>query len=529
MSRREKWFAGIGGALVLVFFGLAAAGWILSRRFEPYIRQQAEQYLRTRFHADVRIEGLHVQIPRLSPLRILFTRGRGATAWVNGEGVTMSIKGRTETLPLFTIRKFLAGVDLGTLWSTPKMVSLVTIEGLEINLPPKGERPDLTPDRAEAEEADREAESKPSVIIERVILKKAVLVMLPRDRAKRPLRFAIHDVKLESAGAGVPMKYDAMLTNATPPGEIHSFGTFGPWHSGEPGDTPLNGDYTFDRADLGVFAGIAGILHSTGRFEGALAKITARGEAVVPDFRLKRAENPVPLRTKFEVLVDGTNGNTVLKPVVAILGSTQFTTSGAVFKNEGDARRTIKLDVNMPNGQMRDVLRLAMKGPSFMEGKIDLKTKLEIPPLTGKVKDKLRLDGRFDVTEGHFLKSTIQDQIDALSRRAQGQPKNQEIDEVVSRMRGKFKLENAVISFSDLTFGVPGADVQLEGDYDLDADVLNFHGALRLQAKVSQTVSGWKHWLLKPVDPFFSKKGAGTYLKIKVVGSSKAPKFGLDR
>ena len=75
--------------------------------------------------------------------------------------------------------------------------------------------------------------------------------------------------------------------------------------------------------------GIAGILKSTGRFEGALDSITARGEAVVPDFRLKRAENPVPLRTKFEVLVDGTNGNTVLKPVIATLGSTHFTTSGA--------------------------------------------------------------------------------------------------------------------------------------------------------------------------------------------------------
>src|SRR5207302_1298904 len=117
-----------------------------------------------------------------------------------------------------------------------------------------------------------------------------------RDRAKAPLKFAIHDVKLEDAGAAVPMKYDAMLTNPKPPGEIHSFGTFGPWRAAEPGDTPLSGDYTFDRADLGVFAGIAGILHSTGRFEGALNTITARGEAVVPDFRLKRSGNPVPLR-----------------------------------------------------------------------------------------------------------------------------------------------------------------------------------------------------------------------------------------
>jgi hypothetical protein len=96
-------------------------------------------------------------------------------------------------------------------------------------------------------------------------------------------------------------------------------------------------------------------------------------------------------------------------------------------------------------------------------------------------------------------------------------------------MRGNYHLDNSVITFRELTFGVPGADVQLDGSYDLNADMLDFHGGLKLQAKVSQMVTGWKHWLLKPVDPFFSKEGAGTYLKIQVVGTSKAPKFGLDR
>ena len=32
-----------------------------------------------------------------------------------------------------------------------------------------------------------------------------------------------------------------------------------------------------------------------------------------------------------------------------------------------------------------------------------------------------------------------------------------------------------------------------------------------------------------PVDPFFAKDGAGTLLKIKVDGTSREPKFGLDR
>jgi hypothetical protein len=529
MSRREKYVAGLGAAVIVVLAGLIVAGSILSRRIEPYIRQQAEQYLRTRFHAEVRIASLHVRLPRLSPLRMLFTRGRGTIATVEGESVVMRMWDRPEAPPLFGVGKFVTGIDIGALGDSAQHIAVVTITGLEITIPPKGDRPDLSSGKSAAEAAGHVAGARPSVNIDRVDVKNATLVILPKDSAKKPLRFDIHDLQLQSAGPGVALKYSCVLTNPRPPGEIHSSGSFGPWNSVEPGDTPLHGDYTFDHADLGVFSVVAGILQSRGHFEGDLDSITARGEAYVPDFRLKRSGNPVPLRTKFEVLVDGTNGNTILKPIEATLGSTHFTTSGAVFKHEGDSHRTIQLEVNMPQGRMRDVLRLAMKGEPFMEGTLNLKTKLEVPPLEGKVKDKLRLDGRFDITEARFLKSRIQDQVDSLSRRGQGQPRNEAIDEVVSHMRGSFQLDNSVITFRELTFGVPGADVQLEGTYNLNADLLDFHGGLKLQAKVSQMVSGWKHWALKPVDPFFSKNGAGTYLRIQVVGDSKSPKFGLDR
>jgi hypothetical protein len=215
--------------------------------------------------------------------------------------------------------------------------------------------------------------------------------------------------------------------------------------------------------------------------------------------------------------------------VHATLGQSSFTTSGGVIKHDGDEHRTIGLDVKMPNGNLVDLLRLAMKGPPFMEGRIFLNTKIVIPPLLGKVREKLLLDGQFKVSEGKFRRSKIQDQIDVLSRRGQGQPKNEEIDEVVSLMTGDFKLADEMITFHTLSFAVPGAAISLAGDYDLAADALDFRGALKLEAKVSQTMSGWKRWALRPVDPFFAKNGAGTFLRIKVVGTSREPKFGLDR
>jgi hypothetical protein len=183
----------------------------------------------------------------------------------------------------------------------------------------------------------------------------------------------------------------------------------------------------------------------------------------------------------------------------------------------------------MPKGNLQDLLRLAMKGPPFMEGEISLKTKIDIPPLTGEVKQKLALDGSFELSDGKFLRSSIQTQIDSLSRRGQGQPNNEEIDEVVHQMKGVFLLSNQVMTFKSLSFSVPGAAVDLKGHFDMRADELDFHGTLKLQARVSQTMTGWKHWALKPVDPFFSKNGAGTFLRIKVDGSADHPNFGLDR
>ena len=282
------------------------------------------------------------------------------------------------------------------------------------------------------------------------------------------------------------MKYDAALTNAKPPGEIQSKARS---DRGSPASLEIHRSMepiASTTRTLACFPASPALSTRQDDSKAVSRRSTVRGDATVPDFRLKRAGNPVPLRTSFEALVDGTNGDTVLKPVNGTLGSTSFTTSGGILKHEADIRRTISLDVLMPAGNLRDVLTLAMRGAPFMQGKIFLKTTIDIPPLTGKVREKLLLDGHFEISQGKFLRSTIQDQIDSLSRRGQGQPKNQEIDEVVSVMAGTFTLENEVITFRSLSFAVPGSGVDLAGSYDLGRDVLDFHGTLRLHATVSR-------------------------------------------
>jgi hypothetical protein len=527
IRKKRRWMIGAGLLALMVIVSLVVLTSILRRRYEPYIREQAIQYLRQRFDSDVELSQLHIQMPRISTWRLLLTGGRGAVAEVDGDGLSLRHKGRRDVPPMFAIKHFHFDVDLALLFGKNKKVPMVELDGMEIHVPPPGQRPVLnSPDSARSAIPDKPAST---VVIEDVLITDATLVILPKDENRLPLSFDIHRLRLESAGKNVAMTYDAELTNPKPPGIIHSKGSFGPWVPDAPGDTPLAGAFTFENADLSVFTGIAGILDSRGQFEGTLDNIRAWGQASVPDFRLKSAGNRVPLAASFEVQVDGTNGNTILSPVMATLGHTNFTTSGAVIKREKKARRTISLNVSMARGYLQDLLRLGVKGEPSMEGRVSMNTKIDIPPLSGTVREKLLLDGRFELSEGKFLKSSIQDQIDTLSRRGQGRPGSQEIDEVVSNMAGAFRLEDEVITFSTLFFTIPGAAVTLSGNYNLGADVVDFHGSLGLQAKVSQTMTGWKRWALKPVDPIFAKNGAGTFLHIKVEGNSQNPKFGLER
>src|SRR5262249_11163560 len=99
---------------------------------------------------------------------------------------------------------------------------------------------------------------------------------------------------------------------------------------------------------------------------------------------------------------------------------------------------------------------------------------------------------------------------------------------VTSDLQGVFDLQNGLLSFSLLHFKIPGTHADLDGQYSLDGKTFDFHGTLKLDAKLSQMTTGWKSILLKPVDPFFHKNGAGTQVPFKITGTKDEPHFGLD-
>jgi hypothetical protein len=332
-------------------------------------------------------------------------------------------------------------------------------------------------------------------------------------------------------GPNHPWKYDATLVNAVPKGNIHAVGTFGPWNTESPGDSSVTGHYTFDQADLNTIKGISGMLSSVGDFKGQLDRIEVEGTTETPDFALDTANHPMPLHTTYHAIVDGTSGDTYLQSVEAKLGRSEFSCSGAIVNVKGKGH-IIDLDVSVPNGQIQDFLQLAVKTePTVMTGQVAMKARLHIRPGKESVSQKLGLQGAFTLQRIHFTNPEVEDKVDMLSLRAQGDPKQAKpgAEDVHSQMQGKFVMGDGSLRFSNLLYTLPGATVQLSGVYSLDGKVYNFTGKVRTEAKLSQMVaSKWKSWLLKPVDPFFSKNGAGTEVPIKITGTKGAPKFGLN-
>ena len=498
-SSARKWWL-LVAALVLAA-GIAGL-LVLKARFSPWLRERAVAMLSNRFESDVQIQQFNAT---------LFPLG------IEGAGLSLRLHGRTDVPPLITIPKFKAYASLlGVLrWQVAK----VEVEGLQIQIPPRGSSPQ-TP-----KPTGKEKDIKVSVA--EFVADNVELVIIPKDPKKDPHIFEIHHLDMRDLGLGRAASFKTALTNATPPGEIQTEGHFGPWNRDEPSETPVDAKYTFYNADLGVFKGISGILSSVGQFSGPLNELAVKGETDTPDFTVDVGGHPVHLKTQYEATVDGSNGDTLLHPVIAEFLHSKLICNGGVIKPKEGHGKEIVLDILATDARLEDLMALAVKGKPPMTGTVDLKTKFDLPPGKGEIADRLMLDGQFGIEQGNFTELKIREKLKSLSRHGQGKPEDEDAGSAVTALSGRFVLKDGTITFRELNFGVEGADVDLSGTYALKSGDLDFRGHLRLTAKLSQVTTGFKSMLLKPFDPFFRKDGK-TVLPIKITGTRDHPSFGLN-
>lgn len=500
-------------ALALVLCVTAGLLIYLGSRLDPMAREYVVRGLEEKFNSDVQLGHLDVSLfPEPS-----------ATA----TAVTLRQRGRPDVPPLIQFDKLVIRAGFEGLIGGTKRIRSLRFEGLKINIPPKDPNDKRPIPKANDSNSDDKDDKKVDFVISRIEADGTVLKIHPKEDWKEPLTWDMKRLTLRSAGVNRAMDFQTTLINAKPPGEIESKGKFGPWIADDPGLTPVSGDYTFENADLSVFKGIAGMLASKGNYRGVLERIEADGNTTTPDFRLTSAGQSVPLTTQFHAIIDGTSGDTLLQPVNAKLGDTAIRCQGGVTSKKGVKGKEIALDVAI-NGGIQDILRLTVKSqkPAMM-GAIQTNAKMNIPPGDRDVIEKLRLAGNFTMANVRFTAPEIQQKIDEMSKRAQGQPEA-EADRVASKFGGSFVLANSNIDMPKLTYVMPGALVNLKGSYGIRSEKIDFQGTLRMDARISQTTTGVKSILLKAVDPFFAKDGAGAVIPIKIAGTREKPEYGLN-
>jgi hypothetical protein len=513
-SRKRMWrWIGVFALSVCVASGLAVR-YVIDHA-APILRARVIQTLATRFDSRVELTGFQVSV-----LHGIEVSGTGLQIF----GTSDPNPYQPGVQPLIAIGEFRFQTALRSLFRSPMHVDTVYVKGMVLNIPPGQNRREMTAMNSRA--------GRLTIFVDKFVCEDTRLLINTINPEKAPLEFAISSLQMKEIGPGLPLRFQATLINPKPVGDIQSTGLFGPFQQESPRDTPVQGDYTFSHADLSTIKGIGGTLSSTGEYSGTLSNIAVHGTTDTPDFKIAISGHPVPLHTEFHAIVDGTSGDTHLKPVRASFLHSSLIANGSVIRMSKGKGHDIELEVTVDKGRIEDLLRLGVRTePAVMSGGVQMKTHLSLRPGEDSVVDRMKLGGDFDVEGAHFSNEKVQNRIDSLSLLTQGKPKlarQAVMSDVPVELRGNFQLSDGLLSFSLLHFLIPGTHVDMAGSYSLDGQLFDFHGTARLNAKISQMTTGWKSILLKPVDPFFSKDGVGTEVPIKVTGTQSEPHFGLD-
>lgn len=467
-------------AVIAIFLAILAAHW-------PFSRDRMTRSLESALHARIAI-GRYKET--------YFPPGCVA------EDVAITPQGSGDLKATF--KKVAVEASYGGLFV--HRVRRIVLDGAIVILPPaRGAMPRLDGNRA-------------TIVIDEIAANDSVL------RAGK-LQFVFHRLDVHGLGAGGDIAFGLAATIPKPLGELNMRGSLGAWNGSALGQAPLTGSYALRQADLGVFSDLGGRLSSEGKYKGTLSRLQVSGWTKIPDFEANHNGHQHHLDTRFLAVVDAMNGDTQIQSLRAQLDSTAMAGRAAV-KNDGNPKgKTITLDVTSGRGRVQDLLLLFMKSRRApMLGAITFETHVALPPDGQRFMKRVALDGAFDIAAADFTNPQTQMRADSLSEHAEGEPADPP-EPVRENVRGRVSLRGGLARVSDLQLRVPGANVNLAGDYNLLDERVDLRGKMAMAAKLSQSTTGVKSFFLKLLDPFFKKKRAGAVIPVSLTGTYDHPVF----
>jgi len=436
-------------------------------------------------------------------------------------GITLRRKSAFDQPPFGSVEKVVVRGRWSDLFLLRKRVALVEVTGLHIVVPPPGSRAN----REEFPAGSLTDFEGPDILIDSCIFRNAVLDLMSANGHRTSFRF--HRLEILNLQKGHVLTYDVDMENAIPTGRIQAWGTFGPLNAKNFGTTPVTGHFSFSSIELDQIGELKGTMASKGQFKGPLGAIEAEASTETPDFAVSDGTR-APVSGWVKCVVNGLNGDVILRQIEARSGETIVHSSGAVT---GDAK-VANIDFQVYRGRAQDVLRPFVSSQVPITGLVSLHGHAYVGPSKPGIGflQRLRVQGAFDVPSERITNSATEKSLTKFSERASGQhsphddktnPSGSEANhdaDALSSLEGPVTIRNGIVNTNQVIFRVEGAEANLRGTFDFNNENVHLTGKLMMKTDISHVTTGFKSAILKPLAPFFKKKQAGAVVSIAVTG-----------
>lgn len=485
-SRVGKGIA-IGGAVVLL---LIVAGVITLHYFWPFTEAAVKRELGDAASARVSFAKFHDKYfpPGCVAEGVVFQKNPSGPPFI--------------TIRRLTIRSNLLGL-------LHHHLSLIRAEGAKVNW----------------QKAEKQADppSQPTVV-DRLVADDAVLE-IPRRSTDGPLRFVFHKFEVHNLRGPGQSNFAAEFENPLPHGELRVSGHFGPWNNSTPKKTALDGNYDLDRADLGVFHSVQGLVSSKGRFSGTFDSLDVQGQTSTPELSVTSTHHGLPLQTDFTAKINGATADVLLPRVKAQFGKDELDVHGTIAR-EQSGKRIARLEIQCERGRIEDTFYpFTHSQKTALTGDVKFRMQVTIPPGNEKFDEKLGLASTFDIEGAHFTHQKTQV---GLSKIAEAPQQSHPDVLAPASLRGAVVVKDGTAHFSWLQVEDQDASANFHGTFGLLDERVNLHGQLKTAASLTKSTHGIKAVFAKVIEPFFKKRPHVTVVPVKIGGTYKDPQFGLD-
>ena len=302
-------------------------------------------------------------------------------------------------------------------------------------------------------------EMRNKTLVAKLTANGTLLEIASRSGTGEALRFQFEKLVMNDVKQQRSIPIETVLRIPKLPGRLTVQGRFGPLLKGRLETTELSGRYKLDGADLAGTGVLNGLLDSQGSFRGVLGSCQVTGNVEADNFEINRVRHPVKLLGTFQTLVNGLNGNIVVRSASVRYSRTNIEATGTIHDGN-QTGKTPSITGTSRQARIEDLLTLFTRSePPALEGRIEFHANIVVPPGQSEFLKRLQLTGAFRIPQARFLPATRRN-VNKLSARSRGASSKEEIisrQEVTSSFAAEVATRDGVASLSRAEFRTPGA------------------------------------------------------------------------